>query len=431
MTDIHIRQAQYVDPRAGNDKFYRTFVIGSAWVTQYGRNGTVGTFTKLVDAGSDAAAVKAAESKFSSKVKKGYQPVRTGTVTSTTDIDETNLVLLDDLAATLPADGSTPTVVTAPVNPVELTTAAEPDRTDAAAAALNALCAARPAAQEDLTPPLPVRPMLASVQPQDVLEMAMTSPSWIAQFKYDGDRVVVETIDGTLRVLNRQGQEKTRHVGAHHLQPFTALHTGRWVFDGEIVGRTLVLFDLAAASDGGSTWVDESTAFSQRHLALDALADVLGIPSASTEAPVVLAGIAVTEEAKDQMLATAVREQREGIILRHLEAPYESGRRSTTLIKHKLIKDADVVITALHPSKQSAVLSAHDASGQLIEVGAASTIGKGDVRVGDVWVVTFLYVTDPAFPRLVQPRLVARRDDKPAAECLLEQFADAGTNKIV
>lgn len=59
-TTIHITEAQYIDPRAGNDKFYRTYVLGSTWVTQYGRNGTIGTFTKLIEVASEDAAAKAA-----------------------------------------------------------------------------------------------------------------------------------------------------------------------------------------------------------------------------------------------------------------------------------------------------------------------------------------------------------------------------------
>ena len=123
---------------------------------------------------------------------------------------------------------------------------------------------------------------------------------------------------------------------------------------------------------------------------------------------------------------------REGLILRHTDGPYESGRRSTTLVKHKLIKDADVIITALHDTKQSATLSVHALDGSLLEVGSASTIGKGGVSVGDVWQVTFLYITDPQFPRMVQlSRLVLWRSDKDPAECSIEQFADAGTNKVI
>lgn len=245
--------------------------------------------------------------------------------------------------------------------------------------------------------------------------------------------MVIEVSNGEIRVLNRQGQEKTRNVGRDHLLPFTALHSGRWVFDGEVVGRTLVLFDIAAASDGNHVWVHEDTSFTQRYQVLSLLSAVLGIPHARPDVPeaVVLAPVASTLEQKADFLATAIKDQREGIILRLSAGLYEPGRRSTTLIKHKFIKDADVIVTALHGTKQSATLSVYTADGDLVEVGAASTIGKGDVSIGDVWVVTFLYVINPEHPRMFQPRIVRRREDKAAADCSIEQFADAGTSKGV
>lgn len=268
--------------------------------------------------------------------------------------------------------------------------------------------------------------MLASVQPASVVESAMTDHGFVGQLKYDGDRVVVEVRDGQVTLLNRAGEAKVSNVGTAHSTPFTALGKGRWVFDGEVVGRTLVLFDMVLATDGTITFADEDMGFMGRYQALTVITSVLDLdPEAVVVAPV--ADDLDTEGAKADLLATAVEGKREGIVLRHREGPYEPGRRSTYLIKHKLIKDADVVVTALHPSKQSATLAVHDEDGNLVEVGAASTIGKGDVAVGDVWVVTFLYVIDPAHPRMFQPRLVTRRTDKAASECNLAQFADAGT----
>ena len=82
-------------------------------------------------------------------------------------------------------------------------------------------------------------------------------------------------------------------------------------------------------------------------------------------------------------------------------------------------------------AESTATLSVHGLTGELIEIGAASTIGKGAVALGDVWVVTFLNVGNPEFPRLFQPRLVTRRDDKAAAECTIDQFAGAGANKEI
>lgn len=220
--------------------------------------------------------------------------------------------------------------------------------------------------------------MLAATLSPDHLDEVMDSDTWVTQFKYDGDRVLIEVTDGRINVLNRQGENKIRNVGRAQLLPFTALRRGRWVFDGEVVGRTLVLFDLAFAS-GLRTWVTESDPFIARYQALQVIADLLVIPVPDRIAgsPVVLAPVASSPEAKTLMLADAVLQQREGLIARRGAGTYEQGRRSTGLLKHKLVKDADVVISGLHATKESATLSVHDDHGTLVEVGSASTIGKG------------------------------------------------------
>lgn len=423
-TAVTVREAEYVDPRAGNDKFYRTFVWDTFWVSQYGRNGTLGTFTKAVDAGSHEAAVTAAEKKFDSKVKKGYNPTRQGTVLAADPIGE-DLAVLDVLAAQVGADT---THAGEPVAAAEVTTTLDDVTPDVIHTLVDRGYGWRPATAEDIDPSLPTRPMLAATFTPAEVATAMVDSDWCAQLKYDGDRVVIEVRDGVVSALNRQGQAKTRNVGVAHTTPFTALGTGRWVFDGEVVGRTLVLFDLVVATDGAQTFCDESTAFVNRYDVLEVIAELLDLdPEAVVIAP--LADHIGSPDAKADLLAEAVAGKREGIMLRYRKGTYESGRRSTYLVKHKLIKDADVIVTALHGTKESATLSVYDADGVLVKVGQASTIGKDTVVLGDVWVVTYLYVTDPANPRLFQPRLVARRTDKAAAECDLGQFADAGTEK--
>lgn len=428
-TNITIREGQYIDPRAGNDKFYRVFVIGSAWVTQYGRNGTLGTFTKLVQESDEEAALVAAGKKFDAKVKKGYNPTRAGVVDFEAQITAEDLHVLDYLVARVPESGSGEVWLDQePVQVAAVETTLADITGDVVAALLAARVPTRPAVAVDTHPSLPTRPMLASVQPEHVVNDAMVDEDFVAQLKYDGDRVVVEVTDGQVTLLNRAGQAKVSNVGTAHSTPFTALGSGRWVFDGEVVGRTLVLFDMLTATDGTTTFVNEYAGFEQRHQALSIIAGQLDLDPQA----VIVAPVADGAEAKADLLARAVSGKREGIMLRHRQGPYEPGRRSMYLVKHKLIKDADVIVTSLHRFKQSATLSVYDADGILVEVGAASTIGKGDVAVvGDVWVVTYLYVLDPAHPRMFQPRLVRRRDDKAAAECNLAQFADAGTNKAL
>lgn len=440
-TTIFIREATYVDPRARHDKFYRVYWFGRSWVAQYGPNGTSGTFTKLVDAADGEAAAKAALAKFATKLRKGYSVSRSGQVVVEAEVAD--VTVLDQLVAQLVEDGGDrPAGGDVVASAVSAAAVDDNPLPDATAAVRNALAhhiiSGAPANAGDVHPELPMRPMLASVQPAKAILGALDSPYWMSQFKYDGDRMVIEIVDGAIRVLNRQGVAKTRNTSARHTKPFTALHSGRWVFDGEVVGRTLVLFDVAAASDGATTWVGATTCFVARHAVLCRVAAVLDIPTvddAAEHSAVVVAPVAADNRAKQAMLDAAVAEHREGIILRYRAGMYEQGCRSPHVVKVKFVKDADVVVSALNPTKQSAELAVYGEDGEMVVVGSASTIGKGvggaGVVVGQVWRVLFLYVTDPSHPRMTQPRLDALRVDKTPQQCTLDQFADAGTVKAI
>lgn len=423
---IDVTEIAYIDPRAGSDKFFRTFVYdsvdGAVFRTQYGRNGTDGTLTKPVAHPDRDKATAAAEKRITSKVAKGYQPVGVASV-------EHDGEVTDDVLAGVTVDGSAQDVIVE-VEPVEAVVVAPADgpvlgRDDVAS--LRAVAPPRDAVDADVSPDLPTRPMLAQVAQPGSVESLLGDPGWVAQRKYDGDRLLVEVADGHVRALNRQGKAKQRNVPVDALTPFTALRHGRWVFDGEVVGSTLVLFDLALATDGAATFIDSDSPFDHRYGALVELASLLGL----TEPDVVVAPVAASEADKQTMLTEANENQHEGVMFRRTDGPYEQGRRSTGMLKHKFIHDADVVVTALHTDRESATLAVHGDDGNLVEVGSASTIGKADVRVGDVWTVMFMYVIDPNLPRMVQPRLTLKRHDKDAAECMLDQFAHAGTDKAV
>lgn len=427
---VTITEAQFTDPRAGSDKFYRTFAAENQWIAQYGRNGTLGTTTKIVACADREAAVADAAKKMAAKVKKGYVPTGTAVVDVAGLFDLNDLAFLDRLADDnlVPTGAAQAATAAIPEVQAVAVATARPDVTESVVADLEL---GRPARPEDTDPSLPMRPMLASTVDAAREAALLQGTHMLAQLKYDGDRVVIEVVDGVVRVLNRQGAAKVKNVGASHTDPFTALGRGRWVFDGEVVGRTLVLFDMAMATDGATTWVGADTGFERRYEVLCQIADMLNLhgEEAITIAPVYddLRAPGV----KADLLAATRADGREGIILRAREGRYEQARRCADVVKVKNIKDADVVITALHASKDSATLAVMDAQGKMVEVGAASTIGKGRVEVGQVWVVTYLNVNDPEHPHLFQPRLVRSRTDKAAAECSIQQFAHAGANRAI
>ena len=60
-----------------------------------------------------------------------------------------------------------------------------------------------------------------------------------------------------------------------------------------------------------------------------------------------------------------------------------------------------------------------------------TTIGCGDVNVGDVVEVHYLYIVNPAAPRLFQPRILRSRTDIAPTECHLAQLANAATDRAV
>lgn len=405
MTELIINEALYVDPRSGNDKFYRTFVYDSTYVFQYGRNGQIGTF-KTTQCPSPEQAQTLARKKFADKIKKGYRLSRSGTLEVTPPTSD-DVTWLDELVTVVPVTGS-PTTSEKPT-PVTLTlTAVDPYD-------VEALMGPRFAREHQ---PADIRPMLARPTGNDTLAELLTDNTWGVQYKYDGDRVVIIINEGQISVLNRAGETKTRGISAALLAPFTGFATGYWAFDGEIVDRTIVLFDVLYAD----CWIGPGDRFIKRYQTLRTLSGLLRGP--------VLAPLSTTTADKKAMLTDARDNAREGVILRALSAPYDMARRSPDLLKYKFTHSADLIVTALADDKDSATLSVYDGDALRV-IGSASTIGKGDVEIGDVWEVEFLYTVNPNHPRMVQPRLLRVRTDKSATECLIDQFAHTVTNREV
>jgi predicted DNA-binding WGR domain protein len=416
MTTVHATELEYIDERSNSAKFYRVFDLGDEITTQYGRIGTFGTFTPRKKASAEKA--------ITGKLAKGYNVVRTGTFEfaeppTDSELDTACSHLIAGGVAGMPTDRSQSAVVVAAnvettVDPTVLVNVTE------ALTKLGQQWAMVP------TPTNPTRPMLAlEVRDAAQIDRMLDNAQWHTQVKLDGDRVMIEIVDGQVSALNRSGQPKVKNVGAAMLEPFRHLTEGRWVFDGEVVDRTLWLFDMPAAG----LFHDEQEPFSARYAALCAVLAVLPHDDAAIQ----LVATAEKTSEKRSMFTDSFDAGKEGVIFRDVDAHYESGKRSPVLVKHKFLNEADCFVTAVGAKgKESVELGVFDAQDIERVVGNASTIGKTPTpKLGDVWEVRFLYVVSPDHPRMVQPRLVRLRTDKAAAECSIEQFAGAVTDKTV
>lgn len=412
-----------------SDKFYRVFVIptpaGFAVTCQYGRNGTYGTFTPRKNHTAVEAAA-AADKAVAGKMAKGYKVVRCGEFPADTEPTDGQLDTAANLMPAGTSNAGTPQVrdhsaVVAAINadgqavdPAvlkrvlgEFALMEFPDR----------FGPADPAAAG--TP----RPMLAGTAVARDLPRLLADAAWVMQPKLDGDRVLIEVRDGIVAVYNRQGQPKVTNVPAAALAAFLNLTAGRWVFDGEIVGRTLHLFDMPAGP-----YHQEDAPWHVRDTALAVTMRGLGVAAAG----VGVVRAAFGTDAKRAMLTAAETERREGVILRNIASPYTSGR-TAALLKHKFTKTVDAVITAVGiGGKANAALGVHNPDGQMVHIGQVSTIGKGEhIAVGDVVEVRYLYTTDPDSPVLFQPTILRTRHDKAAAECLVAQLDGMHTDRNV
>jgi hypothetical protein len=279
-----------------------------------------------------------------------------------------------------------------------------------------------------------LRPMLAESIALTDLPTYIRDDQWVAQLKADGHRLLVQVEDGQVSALGRNGQPKMSGLSHKLLSQFEIFDQGKWVFDGELIGSQLVLFDLLYAGQ----YCTPDRPFSERYQVLTTLYFQVWKPDPNV---VGVLGVATGADAKLALVREAEQEQREGVMLRHVTGQYRHGARSSHLLKCKFTKEADCIIYDLNTNGHENVeLVLLDPEGKfppapgypegILPVGSASAIGKRPKPEKlDVWEVRFLYVVDPDRPRLYQPRLMRKRTDKDLPECLVDQIATAFTDK--
>lgn len=255
-----------------------------------------------------------------------------------------------------------------------------------------------------------MKPMLAHSMDLSVVERYVTSPEWVAQQKLDGDRVLVHKTDDDVVALNRDGIPRRNAVPACAYKPFREL-PGEWVLDGELIDGELWLFDMPLAAGR----VLPTTPFHLRASVLERF-----FAGWRPDRCVRLLPTAWTATDKARLLEQVDAQHGEGLVFKHRDGLYRSGRRSGQMLKAKFTKTADVVVTAIgvdgHCNCHVAVFN----NGQLVPVGSVSLLGKPAVCSGDVIEVRYLYAS--ATFQLYQPRMVRLRPDKAPTACTLDQL---------
>ncbi|HMJ91504.1 MAG TPA: WGR domain-containing protein [Candidatus Acidoferrum sp.] len=252
-------------------------------------------------------------------------------------------------------------------------------------------------------------PQLLNPIDESELERLISDDHWCAQEKFDGKRILLKKANAAIHGINRKGLL----VGLP--SPIVvAAHTfgGDFILDGESVGEHLHVFDLLSLNEEDL----RALPFQAR---ATALFDLLhSLPQKHLQN----ARTAWRADQKRQLLITLRGENKEGIVFKHIDAPYVPGRPNSggTQLKHKFCATLSAVVGAIN-AKRSIEVQLFDGK-RWVTAGNVTIPANHSVPAqGQVVEVRYLY----AFKEsgcLYQPVYLGVRSDVLATECVTAQL---------
>ena len=258
-------------------------------------------------------------------------------------------------------------------------------------------------------------PQLLNDVPDGSLEDLLRSDEFVGQAKIDGHRRMVRVTQEGAIGSNRRGLQV----------PLPACVAGsvRGVVcevDGELLGSRIFLFDLLSLG----TRDLRGDGYEERKKVLDSIAGKFG-------AAVTVVALAVGEHQKRVLLDRTRELLQEGVVFKHVSAPYTPGRPNSggSQLRFKHWKDCTVIVLGTNEDRRSVRMGVLDNAGTLVEVGSVTVPQNQAVpEAGALLDVKYLYAfVDgdlflPTFKR-VRDDLV-REDAKQSRLCFKADHVD-------
>ena len=248
-------------------------------------------------------------------------------------------------------------------------------------------------------------------------ERLILDPAWCMQEKYDGVRMMLRIKDGAVDGINRKGLTVAlpQPVADEALKLAKANGFIDSVFDGELIGDVLHVFDVLRHGGADTTFLPLSTR-------LDIIANELPIMRGAVQYVGTL-----TLSQKSPAFAEAKWKGAEGVVFKRLDAPYTAGRPASggTALKFKFTASATFRVREVNTGKRSVQMEMLDGAGQWIGVGSVTIPPNHAVPdVGTLCEATYLYAhRDGA---LFQPVYKGERGDQDEGDCTLAQLQFKG-----
>ena len=256
-------------------------------------------------------------------------------------------------------------------------------------------------------------PQLANAADEMDADRLITSPDWVAQEKFDGERrgIIVDN-DGAIYGANRRGLSVAL---SDPLKARLAHLPAGTILDAEHVGERLHVFDILQL---GAT----------NHLAAcstleDRLAVLRGLPCFAKDCPhLQIVSTATTPFEKISLMAEVKERGGEGLVFKRRGSAYSEGRPHSggDWLKLKFYKTLSAIVSR-HNDQRSVALTLLGSGGEEIAVGNVTVPGNhGMPVVGSVVEVRYLYAFESS-GALYQPVYLGLRSDIEPAECLASQ----------
>ena len=236
----------------------------------------------------------------------------------------------------------------------------------------------------------------------------VSNPLWVLQQKLDGKRMLLRKTDEEIVGINRTGLITAL---PQPLVEAAASLPGTFILDGECIGDQLILFDILE-HDGEDL---RSISYRERLTALMNLVPTTGAHLCTAET-------AFETAHKAHLFALLRRENKEGVVVKNLLAPYFGGRPASggDALKCKFAETASFIVEKIN-QKRSVALRLLDGD-QSRPAGNVTVPPNHDLpAVGDVVECRYLY----AFKEsgcIYQPVYLGVRDDIPFEECTIQQL---------
>ena len=249
--------------------------------------------------------------------------------------------------------------------------------------------------------------LLNPVEETDIVRL-IRDPGYWMQEKHDGRRLLIQKHHGIVTGINKLGLAV---AVPETIEKAAMVFACDFIIDGEAVGDVLHAFDLLGLD--GELVTGE--AYTDRYLHL------MNLLAAGQQRHIKFVESAYMPKQKQEMLDRLKREGREGVVFKHLNAPYTPGRPASggTQFKFKFCESASFIVGKVN-GKRSVALKLFDGT-DLVSVGNVTIPPNKEIPgINGVVEVRYLYAYRGG--SIYQPVYLGSRDDVAPHECVVSQL---------